>query len=90
LPGREAQKTEKRKWVVYLCIDGESRLPVIGRDNSAYSVLFAFWRNLLDVCHGVFEFLLGWAKGRGFGDAMGTHSLRRFAGIVGLTAALNG
>ena len=74
---------------IYLCINREGRLPVLRRDDSTDSIFPSFRRNLLDVRHGILEFLLGWPKCRGLGQTMRAHALGGLTRSIGLTAALN-
>lgn len=88
-PFLKSKTKDTRTGKIYLCINRKGGLPVLRRDHSTDSIFPSFRRNLLNVCHGILEFLLCGPKCRGLGQAMRAHALRRLAGSIGLTAPLD-
>ena len=63
----------------YLCVNRKSRLPRFRRYDLADAILPSFWRDLLDVFHGISEFLLGWPKCRALRQIVRPYPLGLFA-----------
>lgn len=94
---RSAQRTRRaqpggglRRTTTYLGIDRKGRLPVLGGNDAADAIFLPLWGDLANVFLGILKLLFCRTKGRGFLQAMGSDTLRRFARGIGLAASFDG